>query len=216
MASKTPKDPLFTEDFWERPPPSTTGDFNQIDTYAAVGRALSVWEMVEEQLAKICVIFCGTPADGRANSGIRRLYGSIDSSSARRRALKYMAQTYFGDSEDGRQMKNKLNSLCAAVSFAARRRDDIAHGTVAGFTGGKKQIGSFLIPSSYNTERNKAFFRTSEIDPKAEFPWHALPGEYRYNKTDIDAFTAKFEMLLKSTYDHAAEFSAWKTPSWPA
>lgn len=172
--------------------------------------------MIEEQLAKMCVIFSGTPENGRANSGIRRLFGSIESSGARRNALRYMAEIHFGDGDDGRQMKNKLNSLLAGISKASKRRDDLAHGVVASFSGGKRPIGSFLLPSSYNSERNKPFFKGSEIDHEADFPWHILPGEYRYNSSDIDDIRVKFEQLLEFVWQHAAEFSGWKTPLGPS
>ena len=184
------------------------GDANQMETLAAVGRALTVWEAMEDNLATMCVIFSGLSEDAKGNYAFRRLFGSIDLSGVRRNALNNMAEIYFGQSEDGKAMTRRLNALMNAISNASRRRDDIAHGTVVAFAG-NRPVGSFLLPAGYNSERNKAFLdRPVEIDP--DFPFHTLTAEYRYTSKDIANIIAKFYTLLQSVMTYLGEFAAWK------
>jgi hypothetical protein len=156
MASKKPKEQLFPNDFWARPSPSMSGDPDPSVTFAAVGQALSMWELIEEQLASLCLVFSGLAEDGKLNTAYRRLFGSIESSSARRAAILEAAAVYFLRDKDGTMFK-KLDALLRQVSDASRRRDDIAHGIVSKLTTNRKSVGAFLLPSGYNSARNKIY-----------------------------------------------------------
>jgi hypothetical protein len=171
-----------------------------------------MWELIEEQLETMCVLFSGLSEDAKANKPIRRLFGSIESSSGRRNALKHLAEVYFWPNDTDDKMKKKVSRLVRALSYASRRRDDIAHGVVANFIVGKSRSATFLIPARYNSERNKAFVvPTPMATPEGGFPFGILPGEYRYNSGDIMAITTKFHMLFQVVMEHVSEFIDWKT-----
>ena len=100
-----------------------------------------------------------------------------------------------------------------AVGYASRRRDDIAHGIVAGFHAGQKSHGYLLIPSQYNADRNRAFVPIKEIrddGSESQFPFHHLPGIYRYNSQDIKNITSLFHVLFQSVMTHQTLFTEWK------
>jgi hypothetical protein len=124
MASKKPKEQLFPNDFWAQPSPSTSGNPDPSVTFAAVGQALSMWELIEEQLAALCLVFSGLADDGTINTAFRRLFGSIESSSARRAAIRNAAEVYFWHDSDGAMLK-RLDALLEQVSKASKRRDEI-------------------------------------------------------------------------------------------
>jgi len=213
MASKKPnKEKLFPSDFWNRTEPSIIGDSDPNDTFAAVGRALTSWEMIEEELASLCVIFSGLAEDANNNKAISRLFGAIDSSGSRRNALREAGEVYFWHHDKDNVMMNKLEDLLENVSNASRRRDDIAHGVVAGFTTAKKDIGCLLIPSRYKSDRNKAFVPPVSkiyIDD-TEFPFNTLPGNYRYNMSDINNISNRFYLLSQAILNFIGEVVTWK------
>jgi hypothetical protein len=211
MASK--KEPLFPNDYWERTEPSTTGDLDQKEIFAAVGRALTTWETIEGSLATLCLIFSGLAEDAQNNKGFIRLLGSINSSSARRTAIRLVGEVYFGRHDDSKAMKKKLNELLENISKASRLRDDLAHGVVANFHSRKSDPPrALLVPSEYKADRNKAF-----VDPTApltaeemDFPFHKLPWEYRYNSRDIEKIINKFHSLHQTVLRFARECINWK------
>jgi hypothetical protein len=205
MASKKPKDTLFPSDFWDRPDPSMTGDSKPDDTFAAVGRALTAWETVEEELAELCVIFSGLKDGVDENKAMRRFFGAIDSGGSRRKALREAGEVYFWHHDANKTMINKLTDLLDNnVSKGSRLRDDIAHGIVCGFTTAKKHVGTFLIPSFYKSDRNKAFvpFVSEICIDDTEFPFDTINANYRYNSSDIGDITRKFMLL----YDEVLKF----------
>src|SRR5580658_9138226 len=125
MASKKPKEALFPNDYWERPLPSTNGDLDQTDLFAAIGQALTRWEMLEESLESLCMVFSGLADDAENIAAFRRLFGSIESSSGRRSAIVSAAEVYFWGRDKDNSKMSRLNALLDNVSRASKRRDDI-------------------------------------------------------------------------------------------
>jgi hypothetical protein len=212
MASKKPVDRLFPKNYWDRPEPNTTGDSDEKGLFTAIGQALSAWEYVEDRLADMCVTFASIRKDDHyADRVIRRLFGSINASSDRRKAIKATAELYFWPHDKDNSMGKKLEMLLQNIAAASRLRDDIAHGMASSFYSGERSIGVFLVPTGYKTDRNWGVPRPLEpaVD-KSVFPWDILPGQYRYNSSDINNIRDKFEGLVDIVIKHDADFTVWK------
>jgi hypothetical protein len=183
MASKKPKEALFPNDYWERPLPSTNGDLDQTDLFAAIGQALTRWEMLEESLESLCMVFSGLADDAENIAAFRRLFGSIESSSGRRSAIVSAAEVYFWGRDKDNSKMSRLNALL--------------------------DIGAFLIPARYNSGRNKPFAEkiTVEMVRENEFPFQILSGLYRYNSINITEISHKFDSLNRAILS-----SAWIAP----
>jgi hypothetical protein len=207
---KPPEPKLFANDFWTRPKPSTQKDRTPDSVYAAVGRALSTWEAMEEELA----FLCGVLANVTDNIAFRRMFGTVDSSGVRRKLILSAGEVYFWPYDRDGATLAKLKKLIRAVSEASSLRDDIAHGKVAGFGRATKAgdiVGWYLIPSTYNKDRNKAFTPDQIIDQDSdEFPFNFLPGNYRYTSVNIDDIISKFKALTKSIIEQRILFIDWK------
>lgn len=208
MASKKPTEQLFPSDYWKRPNLSAVGDSDGTAIFTAVGQALTSWEYMEEQLAYLCMEFSNIgQTSSMARLAFQRVFGCIASSSGRREAMAAAAEIYFWPHDPEGVMMKKLTTLLDNVSKASKLRDDIAHGVVSEFSAGEKQLGIFLLPSGYKTDRNKAFGR---VNFGEEFPWDTMPGLYRYNSTDILEIRSKFEKLMAVVCEQTNEFVVWK------
>jgi hypothetical protein len=110
------------------PPTSENrGDVQSATVHEAVGYALSNWELMEEKLAELYLALAGAP-----NDPVRRAFGSIESNSGRRKAIEAAAEAYFGRYWEDDEVRRAFRVLIKAVEWAAKRRDDIAHGIVLG------------------------------------------------------------------------------------
>jgi hypothetical protein len=179
-----------------------------------------MWELIEEQLAALCLVFSGLADDGTINTAFRRLFGSIESSSARRAAIRNAAEVYFWHDSDGAMLK-RLDALLEQVSKASKRRDEIAHGIVTRLTANNNSVGAFLLPSGYNSGRNKIYPARNMAAPLAEaFPFCNLTGEYRYCSSEINVIYNKFRQLYWKALAHTAEAANWRataaSPSAPS
>src|SRR5947208_13024631 len=129
---KPEKPPIFTEQFWKRPDPQPKGADSADSLYEAVGRALSQWEGVDQELANLFIEFTCEPATGEMTKhAIRRAYGSIISTAGRREAIRVAAEVYFPTwIRENETEKASLTDILNAAGWAAKLRDDIAHGVV--------------------------------------------------------------------------------------
>ena len=206
LLSKKPKpEGMFPVGFWERPVPQKQGDANAELLFSAVGRALTSWETVEKALALICLTFSETSDDKSANA-VRQIFGSIESSAGRRSALYKLFEVYFSKYQDDPPIKTPFNQLMDAVSSASKLRDDIAHGIVTNLcdvdeSGQAVDIGCFLVPSSYNTGRNRPWIVTKDRESLV-FNLY-LRGKYRYTASNVLDITTNFNILR----DRAAEYA---------
>src|SRR5262249_21389834 len=122
-------------------------------------------------------------------SPIRRAFGVVNSSSTRRQMILAAAEAYFGESWDDKNVRGSFSRVLEAISFASRRRDDIAHGIARRITLDQKPLGWFLFPANYNTERTKAFGRDKSD------PLYFTFTEFRYTSDQIKDFARKFGEL---------------------
>ena len=123
--------PCLQNQYWKRPtPPKPQGDPKVDPVYAAVGRALSQWEKLEQRLATLFIVV--TRASDSSNNAVRRAYGAIENGTLRRKAIIAAAEVHFGASWQP-HVEEAYNKLIDAVSRASKLRDDIAHGIVQHF-----------------------------------------------------------------------------------
>lgn len=95
-----------------------------MDTYSGVGAALSQWEALEFELARIYSIFAGDP-DGE---GLRE-YGEPRIFSLRLSAFGTKAGGYF-IRHPNQQTEGELGRIVRAATGFSDRRNEIAHGMV--------------------------------------------------------------------------------------
>jgi hypothetical protein len=157
------KIPACAKDYWKRPPNRNEGDAAQEAILQAVGEALSAWEYMEEDVAIMFVALVGGSMSSA--SPIRRAFGVVNSSSTRREMILAAAEAYFGGFWDDKNVRVSFGRVLEAISWASKRRDDIAHGIAKSITLDQKPFGWFLFPANYNTERTKAFGTNDESDP---------------------------------------------------
>jgi hypothetical protein len=81
---------------WDIQGPSPHGDQDEEKVYAAVGRALSCWEELEEALADLFTCFMGSQVPVHDSSHPAcQVYGSIPSFNSRSDMLDVPASAYF-------------------------------------------------------------------------------------------------------------------------
>ena len=133
---------------WEVKPPSDDGD-REIDVlYAAVGRALSRWEELEEDLADLFSGLVGSTAGVHDFSNPAcRAYGSIPNFNTRADMLSAAAAAFF-ENVDRPHLESSYNELIKLCRRFAARRNDIAHGTTW-----MTDVGNFLVPPYYNIRK---------------------------------------------------------------
>ena len=173
--------------YWKRPTdPKPQGDPNVDPVYAAVGRALSQWERVEQRLATLFIVV--TRASNSSGNAVRRAYGAIENGTLRRKAIIAAAEVHFGASWEPHVAK-AYNKLIDAVSGASKLRDDIAHGIVQHFKLNDIDYGAFLFPPYYNTGRTKPYLTNDDGPP--DFGW----SDFRFTSEDILGIECRFGEL---------------------
>lgn len=201
---------IFQQAYWDRPKPSQLGAQESRLLYQAVGEALSQWEHVDQELANLFIVFtCEPQTADITKHAIRRAYGSIISTAGRREAINVAAEVYFPKwMTENQAEKDGLKDVLNAAQWAAKLRDDIAHGVgvedievVTREEPGSKIIkeerfGSYLMPPEYNTGRTFAHDKTYDHLSDA---WKA---RYCFNNGDIDAIKWKFWYLKRAVIEY--------------
>lgn len=197
MASrpKPEKPAIFTEAYWKRPVPREKGDASPDVTAQMVGHTLSKWELADQALSHLFIALCDCTSAASLQA-IRRAYGSIESNSGRRNAVAAAAEPYFGPYWDNKFVKQSLMDIINAVQWAAKRRDDIAHGIIWNITIDNVHYGAFLMPPEYNTGRSHLFIENSSD------PLQFMRAKYRYTADDIGELFSKFGLLGKAITDY--------------
>lgn len=209
MATPDDETNVWSKSYWNEPDLKIFGDQDPDKIRFAVGHALSNWEYVEEEISLLFMQLTECEPNSQSYTVVRRSFGAVDISSQRRKMLAAAAQVYFD--EHWTKASGTFKKLIETIARASRRRDNIAHGTVIdsiasgnsghivirsiqpgiGFKAGDvKNRGAFLVPASYNTERN---FLPNEQDDDNILGF--LPGIYRYTSEDILMFSEKFRTL---------------------
>jgi hypothetical protein len=199
---------VCTRDHWQRPANQNQGDATGEVVFTAVGQALSAWEAMEEEIARMFVTLVG--GDMSSANPIRRAFGRVESSGTRRNMIFAAAEAYFGRHWDDRNVRLSFGRVLEAVSWASKRRDDVAHGIVKGITLDGTRYGWFLFPANYNTERTRAFWTNDESDPL-----YFTFTDFRYTSADIRAFAEKFRGLQDVLFQQTGLISKREDGSIP-
>lgn len=182
-------------DYWKVPVPKQNGDADSADLFAAVGMLLSRWEILEDIFAFLFQRFV------EGSNAAKRAYGTIVSGRGRRDAIYAAAESYFIMYRPARDdLQKRLTRVMNHYKDAASRRNDIAHGVVQRLTFDEADIGFFLMPPNYNTNKTDIYPKPDKIalDKLAVFR-----ASYRYTTADIFELTERFDALSNSVMEYA-------------
>jgi hypothetical protein len=158
-----PKDP------WVLPPIPEHGDANAEHTYAAVGRALSVWEELEVTLSYLYGLFSGK--NPKAIETYTE-YGQPTIFNQRAAALERLGKLYFARHPNQQHEGDFGRLICDIRRFSARR-NDIAHSIV-------KPV---QLPHALSVNRSES---TAQIVLKAAVVFCLAPPTYTDRKFDAN------------------------------
>lgn len=167
---------------WREPPPSSRGDRNANDTYAAVGRALSAWEEMELSLARIYAGLIGAPP---ATAIDRPEYRRASAFAERARVIEQAGASFFAKAPD-QDEEGDFGAIMRESRALSGTRNHIAHGVVRPTWGAEDLLDGhhlslaldraeyMLLPATYRSRD----FASPGRDPA-----------FRFAAADIDAFT---------------------------
>jgi hypothetical protein len=191
---------------WDVPPISkipTDYDIEEQALYKAVGSALSSWQYVEDAIASIfkALVSDGLPEHTYepSRSPAERAYGSVISFEARATMVAEAAEAFFYKNPHPDYEKQLREILKACRGWSARR-NDIAHGKIAGsplnyFVGKPSDWNRCALwPSSSNT-------RKVSLDN-----FHS----FIYTSKIIDGFEKQFWDLHDKLFKFEGEFLCWR------
>jgi len=184
------------EKYWASPEPSKNGDETDTEVFAAVGQALSSWEVLESIVVNLFVLFAQS-----YSPAVIRAYGSIDSAIGRWNAMKAAADSCFSIHNVLEQDIKKFGTFHKHWQVAISRRNEIAHGIVTRVRIDDKDRGHFLCPARYNTKKNHAGNGYFSLQlPRDEDEFGFMSGKYRYTKGDIFHFNERFNVLHQAAF----------------
>lgn len=166
---------------FSRQPFPSSGDTEPEIVYQAVGKALSHWEITEEDFAALFNTLI-TPL--HMSFALKRSYGNIATARGRNEMIAAAAEIFFRNFPDAALQKD-LKGHLKKYSEAGARRNELAHGIVAGHVWEATQpfTGNYLGPSLWNTNK-----RGSKLEPA-----------YIYNSEMIFELAKQFLNLKYST-----------------
>jgi hypothetical protein len=172
---------------WDVPPAPANGDSHEDVITRAVGRALTSWEYIEEELANIFAIFVNADMSDLERAPAFRAYGSVPTARGRADMLDAAAEAYFYNNPNP-QLQSGFDDILRSYRGLAGRRNDIAHGR----TGQDSQSpahGWYLYPGLYNSNK---------------YPIGGPP-KYLYSSVEIKRFQEEFEKLYDEVVDFATK-----------
>jgi hypothetical protein len=183
---------------WDVPLKSARADDYDLKSealYEAVGSALSSWQYVEDAIASIFnhIVSDGLPENTYPplKSPAERAYGSVISFEARATMVTVAAEAFFNKNSHP-EYEARLRDLLKACRGWSARRNDIAHGKIAGCHVDYNRCA--LWPSDSNT-------RKLTIDNWASFI---------YNSKLIHGFGEKFMDLHDQLFEFEDKFRRWR------
>ena len=200
---------------WDAAPTPHSGDATENITFVAVGRALTKWELFEQNMAWIfraCVTADNDPLALPAS----RAYGSAIAFQGRHSMVTAAADAFLGSARENWQSRNNTERVISinhlekefkkltkeSLKFAPRR-NEIAHGCVRLWESPKGfgSNGYALFPSTYATNKHTIL---------RGHPRHARTGlewpDYIYTSAEIDAYAANFATLGDRAGDLVSHF----------
>ncbi|MBR1272213.1 hypothetical protein JQ629_32545 [Bradyrhizobium sp. AUGA SZCCT0222] len=132
-----------------------------------------------------------TETPNMSYSPVKRAFGRVESGGTRRNMILSAAEAYFGQHWEDKNVRLSFSRILEAISYASKRRDDIAHGIAEQHIIDGRHTGWFLYPANYNTERTKPWLRASDDDDDLFFTFT----DYRFTASDIQEFAKRFREL---------------------
>jgi hypothetical protein len=143
---------------WDIRDISPLGDGSENTIFTAIGAALTAWETVEVECARLFAVFVSARQKRPYHAPAVRAYGSIVGAHSRCKMLQLAAEAYFARRSVKRQsFEKQFDSLMGEYDQYANRRNEIAHGFVKKvfLTKRHRAIGLYLVPSFYNPKKYK-------------------------------------------------------------
>ena len=180
---------------WDVPRSPAKGDAEKDTVFIAVGRALSAWETLESQMARIFGYLVSPEQDSLA---ARRAYGAVLTFRGRREMIDAAAKAVFFLSPNA-SLQKSLKDITFEVGKFAGRRNEIAHGkirthyTKAGLFaihGWRARPNGYVLgPPDYATNKTALEEGGTILTPVRHAP------SYAYSSTEIAEFQSHFERL---------------------
>lgn len=186
------------EKFWKRPvfDPTAVGDDQPDAIYWQVGKALTAWERLEEDIGSLFSLL----SHGGSTETlvlIKHLFGITESSSNRIGMVKTALELHFSYYWEDPRISAPFKNVLKTMGWASYRRNEIAHGrvtSVAVHRGEEKPAlsGHFLTAPNYAINRSQPYIGGE---------WHADDvlgvdrSLYRYRAAEISILEEKFVLL---------------------
>lgn len=177
---------------WDIRDPSPFGDLEEDALFNAVGRALTVWEEVEAECARLFGVLVSSRQRRTHRAPAVRAFGSIVAARSRSAMLRLAAESYFATRHAKRRMQKQFEDLLREYEQYVDRRNEIAHGAVKRIftknTAKKpRYMGIFLIPSLYNPKKFK----------KGEFTYQYVSGDLVHYRQEFSKLALRIADLRK-------------------
>jgi hypothetical protein len=176
---------------WDQCPiePHGDGDVDQI--YLAVGRALSTWETLEENLGRVFAALCGSNGEGPA-----RAYGAVSSNSGRTDMIR---EAFSCSHVRSKSSFATFPKFLERVGKYGTRRNEIAHGVARSFNVNSVDKGCYLCPASYHSRKTLSSTAYMDSVINSEFTEQLIFirvfGKYAYTSNQINYYTDRFSKL---------------------
>ncbi len=182
---------------WDIVDPASRGDVDERAIFDAVGRALTEWETLEIECAKLFAVFVSANHKRSYHAPAVRAYGTVTSVDTRFKMLQLAAESYFSKRPAKRDsFEEDCNDLLGEYKQYAARRNEIAHGLVQKVFITRKAtkrvsrqsvIGIFLLPSFYNPKKFKG----------EKFTYRYVSGDIIHYKQEFTKLYLRIEGLRK-------------------
>jgi hypothetical protein len=186
---------------WDIAPIPSRGDPEAAITYAAKGRAISVWEEVEITLSQLYAVLTGSP---RLSREACQRYGEPLNFKDRLAGLEEAGARYFV-THYNQGVEGEFAALVERTGRLSVRRNELTHSWVQPIQFGKthQRLGSgedqsttrwrfFLVPPTYTSGKFDAADRPVFIYTSREILGYA--SQFSGLKSDIERFATALEM----------------------
>lgn len=168
--------------------------------YLSVGKALSAWERVEQQLSYLFAYFCVGTGSGEESFPAKRAFGSVVTFRGRTDMLHAAAEAYFIPFPNHEMNRRFFDLLNLARKFSPRR-NEIAHGYVTSvylqmdesqnirkmnLADSLRAMRWLLCPPEYATNKNTPALVNGE---------RLMRWKYAYSAREIDYYKQQFDEL---------------------
>jgi hypothetical protein len=200
--------------------PPARGDLNPDAIHVEVGRALTLWEGIEDELADIFALLTGGSTE-RTRHPAKRAYGVITNFTSRKAMVLEAAKAYFGERADmgmdtDKPLQAALTTLLNTCAKFSGRRNEIAHGQVKRIElygplldelGIAADDTWYLMPPGYNSRKSPALPRHLKakgdaMEPGIEKVRHFVSslvrdglGAFKYNAEQVRHYRDCFDGL---------------------